>query len=315
MTPTPEVQERIRRYLLGQLSDGAREEIEQDLLANEELFQELLVSEDEIIDEYLGGKLSADERANFETHFLATPERHEKLKFGRAFDRFLTSQVSEAPARKLTPSRNQWGWAQAFFSSQLRLAALALVVLVLAFTGWRIFFHESDVDKGLLALNAAYREQRPLEARISALSYAPFSQPRGGPEHVDSLTRTRAEAILSNAVNDSPNTAAPHHALGKVYLAKKQFDDAIKEFDEALKSDPKNAQLYSDLGAAWLEKGRIDRDGKEPGKGMEELGRSLESLNRAVELNSNSLEALFNRALCHQYIMLPQQAEADWREF
>ena len=47
MTPTPEVQERIRRYLLGQLSDGAREEIEQDLLANEELFEELLVAEED----------------------------------------------------------------------------------------------------------------------------------------------------------------------------------------------------------------------------------------------------------------------------
>src|SRR5882724_9278922 len=203
MTPTPEVQERIRRYLLGQLSDGAREEIEQDLLANEDLFQELLVSEDEIIDEYLGGKLSADERANFETHFLATPERREKLKFGRAFDRFLTSQVSEAPARKLSPSRTQWGWAQAFFSSPLRVAVLALVVLGIVVGGWRIFFHQSDVDKGLLALNSAYREQRPLEARISSFSYAPFSQTRGGPDRVDSLARTRAEAILSNALNES----------------------------------------------------------------------------------------------------------------
>ena len=169
MTPTPELQERIRRYLLGQLSDGAQEELEQDLLANEELFEELLVSEDELIDEYLGGKLNADERASFEKHFLSTPERHEKLKFGRAFDRYLSSQVSEAPVQQLTPSRTQWGWAQAFFSSQLRVAVLALVVLGLAFGVWRVFFHQSDVDKGLLALNAAYREQRPVEARISSL--------------------------------------------------------------------------------------------------------------------------------------------------
>ena len=182
MTPTPELQERIRRYLLGQLSDGAREELEQDLLANAELFEELLVAEDEIIDEYLGGKLNVDERASFEKHFLSTPERHEKLKFGRAFDRFLGTQISDTPVQLLPPSRTQWAWAQALFSSPLRVAVLALVVLVLAFTGWRIFFHQSDVDKGLLALNAAYREQRPVEARISSHSHMRHSRRPAGPK-------------------------------------------------------------------------------------------------------------------------------------
>jgi CHAT domain-containing protein/lipoprotein NlpI len=307
---------------LGQLSDGAREEIEQDLLANAELFEELLVAEDELIDAYLGGKLNVDERVSFEKHFLSTPERHEKLKFGRAFDRYLSSQRSEAPARKLAPSRTQWGWARAFFSSPLRFAVLAIVVLGIVVGGWRIFFHQSDVDKGLLALNAAYREQRPLEARISSFSYAPFSQTRG-PE-ADRVNKTdlqRAELTLLEALRDKP-TPAVHHALGEVYLAKKQFDDAIKEFDEALKSDPKNAQLYSDLGAAWLEKGKTDVGkgkadpaGSLSGKGMEELGRSLESLTKALELDPNLLEALFNRALCREYLKLSQQAEEDWREY
>ena len=321
MTPTPEVQERIRRYLLGQLSDGAREEIEQDLLTNEELFEELLVAEDELIDEYLGGKLSADERASFEKHFLSTPERHEKLKFGRALDRYLSSRPSEVPVHQLTPSQTQWGWAQAFFSSPLRVAVLALVVLGVVVGSWRIFFHQSDVDKGLLALNAAYREQRPVEARISSFSYAPFSTTRGGPDRVDSMARARAEAILSNAVNERSD-AASYHALGKVYLAKKQFDDAIKEFDEALKNDPKNAQLYSDLGAAWLEKGKTDvakgkadPAGSLSGKGMEELGRSLETLNKALELDPNLLEAVFNRALCKEQMPLYSQAEDDWQEY
>src|SRR5712691_2711185 len=181
MTPTPELQERIRRYLLGQLDDGARQEIERDLLTNEELFEELLVIEDEIIDEYLGGKLSAEERASFERNFLATPERHEKLKFGRAFDRYLSSQTDVASVRELKSPGVQWPWTRTLFSSPLRIAAFAIVVLGIALGVWRIFFHQSDVDKGLLALNAAYREQRPLEARISTLDYALFSQTRGGP--------------------------------------------------------------------------------------------------------------------------------------
>src|SRR6267143_3345918 len=89
MTPIQELQERIRRYLLGQLSDGAGEEMERDLLANEDIFAELLIIEDELTDEYVKGRLTPDERANFERHFLATPERQEDLRFAQALNRYV----------------------------------------------------------------------------------------------------------------------------------------------------------------------------------------------------------------------------------
>src|SRR6266852_4962960 len=233
MTPTPEVQARIRRYLLGQLADRAREEIEKDLLANDELFEELLVVEDEIIDQYLSGKLDHEERAVFEQHFMATPERQEKLRFGRAFDRYLSSPAATSAVREIKPTGAQWTRTQAFVSSPVRIAAFTIIMVVVALGVWRVVFYQSEVDKGLLALNAAYREQRPLEARISALSYAPFAQTRG-PE-ADRVNKTdlqRAALTLLEALRNKP-TPAVHHALGEVYLAKKQFDDAIKEFDEA----------------------------------------------------------------------------------
>jgi len=87
MTPIQELQ--IRRYLLGQLSDGASEEMERDLLANEEIFAELLIIEQELTDEYVNGGLTPDERANFERHFLATPERQEDLRFAQALNRYV----------------------------------------------------------------------------------------------------------------------------------------------------------------------------------------------------------------------------------
>src|SRR5882762_4306650 len=144
MTPNPEVQERIRRYLLGQLNDRARQEIEQQLILDENLFEELLVAEDEIIDAYLNGKLNADDRGAFERHFLATPERQEKLKFGRSFNRYLSSQAP-APVRQRKPP-HPWAWTQDLFSTPLRIAACAIVLLALAVGLWRVFFYQSEVD-------------------------------------------------------------------------------------------------------------------------------------------------------------------------
>ena len=320
MTPTPEVQERLRQYLLGQLTDDAREELEKELMASAELFAELLVVEDEIVDDYLGGRLKETDRASFEKDFLATPERQEKLRFGHAFERHLSSQAASIPIPK-TSSSPVWAWTRSLFSSPLRIAVAAIIVVAPAIGVWQILFYNSEVDKGLLALNSAYREQRPVESRLSSLAYAPFSQTRGAPERVDALARNRAEAILSGAANDRANAAA-HHGLGEVYLAKKQFDDAIKEFEEALKGDARNAQIYSDLGAAWFEKGKIDSEnGKaDPSSSLkskeaDDLGRSLENLNKALDLDPNLLPALFNRALCRQILTLFPQAEADWRKY
>lgn len=307
MTPTPEVQERLRRYLLGQVTEEAREEIEKDLLASDEIFQELQVIEDEIVDAYLKGGLNETDRSGFEKHFLTTPERSEKLSFGRAFNRHLSAQRA-APALNAKPLARR----RPFFSSPLAIATFAVLILGIAFGAWRIFIYESDVDKGLRALNAAYREQRPLESRISALSYAPFSATRSpnDPGHFDQVLRTQAEAMLSNALNERAE-AKTHHALGQVFLAKREFDQAIQQFDDAIKAGSKNPKLYSDLGAAWLEKGKIDLEDNR----VQDFARSLGYLNQALEANGNSLEALFNRALCRQYLILWDDARNDWLEY
>src|SRR6266496_1079109 len=313
MTSSPEIQGNIKKYLLGQLVGADLAEIERRVLTDDEFYEEVQIMEDELVDEYVNAELSADERRLFEKNFLADPESRNKLRLGRALDRHLSAQPlrveSKSSERPLLP------WTASLFSSPLRIAAFALIIAAVAFGVWRIFIRQSEVDKGLLALNAAYREQRPVEARISQLNYAPYVVTRGpGDEKVDQNQLRLAELTLLEASTKNPTPAA-HHALGKVYLAKKQFDDAIKEFEEALKSDPKNAQIYSDLGAAWLEKGKVDLTSKEPGKGMEEFGHSLENLNNAFELDPNLLAALFNRALCRQELKLSQQAEEDWREY
>src|SRR5213080_474062 len=177
MTPSPEIQGNIKKYLLGQLAGADLAEIERRLLTDEEFYEEVQIMENELVDEYVNSELSADERRLFEKNFLADPESRNKLRLGRALDRHLSAQPlrldsksSERPLLPLTAS---------LFSSPLRIAAFALIIAAVAFGAWRIFFHQSGVDKGLLALNAAYREQRPVESRLSALSYAPYPKTRG----------------------------------------------------------------------------------------------------------------------------------------
>ncbi|MCA1615613.1 MAG: hypothetical protein LC800_16235, partial [Acidobacteria bacterium] len=71
----------IRRYLLGTAAPAEVEQIERRLLADPAFYDEVSASEDELLDEYVGGRLAARERENFESVFLAAPERRQKLGF------------------------------------------------------------------------------------------------------------------------------------------------------------------------------------------------------------------------------------------
>lgn len=217
-----------------------------------------------------------------ERHFFASPARREKLRI--------------AAALKERQQTNRRNWLS---SPELRIAASILIIAGLTFGIWyALTSGESELDKGLAALQTAYAGQRPTEARISALPYASFSQTRGtsvDDQRKDNLRR--AELHLVQAVKEK-STPEAHHALGKVYLAQGRFDDAIKEFEQSSKTD---ARVYNDLGVAWLEKG--------------DYSHSIDSFNKALQLDGNLQEALFNRALAYEKQSRFDEAKADWKEY
>src|SRR5690242_12936724 len=88
----------MRNYLLGNLEVDRRAALEERILCDPGVYEELLVSEEELIDQYLGNNLSPSERQQFENHFLITAEREKNLRFSRLLRRYLDSQpASSAP--------------------------------------------------------------------------------------------------------------------------------------------------------------------------------------------------------------------------
>ena len=74
----------LRRYLLGSAPEDERESVEQALLADENLYEELLVIEDELIDQYVWGQLPEPERTSFIQYLDALPDHKERLEFAQA---------------------------------------------------------------------------------------------------------------------------------------------------------------------------------------------------------------------------------------
>ena len=78
-------EKQLCQYLLGKLAEDVQRQLEEKLMTQANLFEQLEVLEDELIDEYLRNTLSNKDREGFEKHFLSSPERHQKLRFAQAF--------------------------------------------------------------------------------------------------------------------------------------------------------------------------------------------------------------------------------------
>jgi CHAT domain-containing protein len=313
----------LKEYLLCKLNEAEQKVLEERLMADDELFDLLDVVEDELFDDYIDHTLKDDERERFENFVLLTPDRQKKLSFARALKKYVTPQAAAKtpisdnalPIRRPPLGGRQPMLKQIFASPYLKLAVAAVIVLGLALGVRRVCFPQSEVDKGIAALARAYETERPIESRVSGLDYAPLSNTRGGePAKVDEISLSRAERILLDEVAEHPGPKA-RHALGRFYLTQQKFDKAIEQLNTAATDDQQDAHLQSDLGAALLEKGRVDRSKPESGMSLEDFASSLERINKALSLNGSLLEALFNLGLCHQYMLLNQQAQKDWQKY
>jgi methionine-rich copper-binding protein CopC len=162
-----EDQKRIRLYLLGKLADGEKEQIEQELLANDDLFEEILIVEEELSDEYVAGKLSGEERADFERHFLATPERQQNLRFAQALNRYVTAEANREPnsAYAAPPS-----WTKSWVGRVGRIATVVAVIAVAVAALW-FFISTWQTPRTFAAITLTVspntRDQGVQSARVS----------------------------------------------------------------------------------------------------------------------------------------------------
>jgi hypothetical protein len=142
--------EQLVRYLLGLLPEEEAERLDEASVVDDETAARLRMAEDDLIDAYVGRALSGEVLARFESYYLASPLRREKVRFAENLRRSLDAAVARAstsaavePAlerRQSGGSERPAGWF-AWLSgwrvgSVWMLPVAATVALVLAGAFW-----------------------------------------------------------------------------------------------------------------------------------------------------------------------------------
>jgi hypothetical protein len=146
----------IRRFLLGDVSQNQREQIEERLFTHQGLLAMVDAIEDELIDEYVQEKLDAQDIDRFEQSFLITSDRRERLAFARVFQHSLASRLPPASLLDREESKQHiFGfWARMFRPPALAVS-LALGVFLLAAVAILLFGIHRSGQQELVTIPAS----------------------------------------------------------------------------------------------------------------------------------------------------------------
>jgi hypothetical protein len=168
--------QKITRYLLGSLPEADAEQFDELSFTDDEFSDALKSAEKDLVDAYVRSELSEKDLEKFETHYLASPRRREKVEFAKTFQVYAEKNFRELSASEQSkPKRNFSKWLAALniFTGgralwQLGLAAAVLVLMILGGRLWlennRLREQSSETQAKRDALAAREQElQKQLE--------------------------------------------------------------------------------------------------------------------------------------------------------
>ena len=209
------------RYLLGDLPESKQIEIEDRAFEDHHYLHNLQAIESDLIDDYVRGGLSRNERRQFEGRFLSSAERRRKVEFARALASVTPefAVVEREPRPAIATPHVTWRRVLAAFVGGLSPAgryALAAAALLIVLAGsWLIT--ESFRLRGQIAelraeQLARERRQQVLEQQIadeqarSADASAQLERERQQRERDEQLVGT-LQSELQSATQSLPSAA------------------------------------------------------------------------------------------------------------
>jgi len=155
-------------------------------------------------------------------------------------------------------------------------------------------------------------EQQQYDLALAELNRAETDQGANVAANLDSL-KMRADiqivqkkwddsiVTLKKAIALSPRDAQLHGGLGRIYLQKRDYPDALKELKTALQLDAKNVAYWKDLSSSYYLSG--------------DCTSTLATLDEIAKLETPGSGAWFLRGLCYDKLNQPKPALDAYQKF
>ncbi len=111
---------------MGELTEIEANSFEEDFAQDSELAEQVQIVENELVDAFVKNQLTQKEAKLFETNYLTTEKRFEKLNFAKLFVEHLTEQTK--PRTIIETVNHKSGWYQQLFT-RLSFAGLIFIII------------------------------------------------------------------------------------------------------------------------------------------------------------------------------------------
>jgi tetratricopeptide (TPR) repeat protein len=105
--------------------------------------------------------------------------------------------------------------------------------------------------------------------------------------------------ILMVSCSNPQEEAQRHVRQGEIFLHQSRIDEAMEQYQEAIRLNPNNAEAIYGIALVLMNKGRF--------------GEAIEQLDKAIQLKANYPDAFYNRGQCHFYLGDRYSACDDWK--
>ncbi len=210
----------LRQYLLGQLNDPARQterETVECYFEDDEAFEDLLETENELMGQYLRGELSPEDHAAFAEYLNRLPDGRERLAFTKTLIEAVRPQAATEAATVHLPSgqpsrpeaeRAPVSWWQAVWMMIRQPALAALLILLGAAMTW-LLMQPLRTENGQLRAKVEQQtaEQESLQQRLQTLDQQYNNE------------RTRAEQVQSELERLQQQYKAQTQLMAEIEIA------------------------------------------------------------------------------------------------
>ncbi|MEP6850062.1 MAG: hypothetical protein ABI999_14480 [Acidobacteriota bacterium] len=244
-------------YLLGGLPDSESERLDEMTFTDGEFAEAVKIAEKDLVDSYVGGELSGQMLEQFESHYMASPLRREKVVFARALNKF-ASHAGNAPDPTPAPllvaeTKPSSGWFKELLESLgllgggnrgFAFAAAAAILLLLLGGGWLIFRglaekRTSDIATGV---NKIENPPLPTATPFPAATSVPITVPTPNTKPTISPTPEVTPTPKRTVEPSQPMVAmfvlpAPLRGAGQLTQVKLEPETQFAQFSMGLESN------------------------------------------------------------------------------
>lgn len=189
--------EEIDAFLLGALNEQDAERLDELSFTNDEFADELKSAEKDLIDSYVNGELAGETLEKFESFYLASPLRREKVEFAKTFQIFAKDKITEFQTEN--SEAQSGGFFSKFFtfprlSLQWGFAAAALLFLIFGgFVFWENSRLRDELSRTTTTGDEILKREAELALREKQLNDEISNQRIQNSENEKELSRIREE--------------------------------------------------------------------------------------------------------------------------